>query len=167
MKKRLLILLSVCIVSCIPSGKLTSTGEHMDNSSEKHFMICIDGVSRTLDTNVCICDTFVVYDITKRKGHYIIDLIKQNHYYPVISCMSQSRQVGLGQKIRKGDYFVLTLIPIFEVDRMPGGFVHQIVINNTKLEMALSYSCNLYLCMDVDGKYFIGDSNYYIFHKVK
>ena len=145
-------LILICITSCTTSGRMANTDKTGSENNGEYPTICVDGIYRTLDTTAFICDTFEVFDINKEKGYYRIDVVRENQYYPIISCHSQSKQVGCGEKIRKGEFYVLTLIPIFEEDRMPGDLVHLVSINNTALELSRIYSANLYVCLDFNGK---------------
>ncbi len=165
MRKKQLLLILICITSCTPSGRMANTDKSRCENIREDPAICVDGIYRTLDTSVFLCDTFEVFDINKEKGYYRIDVIRDNQYYPIISCPSQSKQVGCCKRIRKRDVYILKLIPIFEENRMPGGLVHLVSINNTKLELYRSYSTNLYICLDFDGKYYCGESNNYIPYK--
>ena len=167
MKKIQLLLILICSTSCTLSGRIVNTDNPRCENIREDPTICVDGIYRTLDTSVFICDTFEVFDINKGKGYYRIDVIRGSQYYPIISCPSQSEQVGYCKKIRKGDFYVLKIIPIFDEDRMPGGLVHLVTINNTELELSRSYSANLYICLDLDGNYYCGESNNYIPYKTQ
>ena len=112
-----------------------------------------------IDSAKYIYDTFEISCVRQYKnGYYYIGAIKHDDIYPILTFdnIINADTTIKPKEIKVGDTCVLKIMPLFNVDRLPGGMEYIIYVNNVQVlvSLTLMYSFNVYMSPNVIGKYY-------------
>lgn len=121
----------------------------------------VDDSITSIETRLYSYDSFLVNKYTKECGTYYALVEKSGKAYQVIpisvynekhsphgmdgstimqNCMKPCKRFG----VNVGDSATIMLIPIFNDNRMPGGFVHSVILCGKRIYVSRIFSSNVY-----------------------